>query len=47
MGRSSHEDCELAGSLTLSDRTNAKVREIFEIYESKPTDDSLDDFLEA
>ena len=45
--RSSHESWELAGSLTMGDRTNAKVREIFENYHPAPLDEGVVKKLDA
>ncbi|MBL7161242.1 MAG: trimethylamine methyltransferase family protein [Anaerolineales bacterium] len=45
--RSSRESWELAGSLTMGDRVNAKVRDIFETYRPAPLDEGVVKTLDA
>ncbi|MBC8507505.1 MAG: trimethylamine methyltransferase family protein [Anaerolineales bacterium] len=47
LDRSSRDDWEQAGSLTLGDRANAKVREIFENYQPAPLDEGVMKQLDA
>jgi len=45
--RSSRESWELAGSLTMGNRANAKVRDIFETYRPAPLDEGVVKTLDA
>jgi len=45
--RSSYESWKLAGSLTMEDRTNTKVREIFDTYHPAPLDKRISKKLDS